>query len=88
MWLDKEEIINLVKSYLRLGELPLYAARWGNSHSAAFFVYVLYIDESGDGGSHPDSSHYLVLSGVAMHEGHWRGITAALDALQPVFSSG
>jgi hypothetical protein len=47
-----------------------------------FFVYVLYIDESGDGGVNAASSRHLVLSGVAMHEGHWRGVTTALDALQ------
>jgi hypothetical protein len=45
-------------------------------------VYILYIDESGDGGTNPGSSHHLVLSGVAMHEGHWRGVTTALDAIQ------
>jgi len=54
----------------------------GETRSAAFFVYVLYIDESGDGGIHPSSSKHLVLAGAAMHEGHWRGLTATLDATQ------
>ena len=45
-------------------------------------MYILYVDESGDGGSHPSSSRHLVLSGAAMHEGQWRRLTAALDSLQ------
>lgn len=69
---------------LRLGELPCGSS--GHSRSAAFFLpgvmYILYIDESGDGGTNPGSSRHLVLAGVAIHEGQWRGLTQKLDAIQ------
>jgi Protein of unknown function (DUF3800) len=45
-------------------------------------VYILYIDESGDGGTNPGSSRHLVLAGVAIHEGQWRGLTRKLDSIQ------
>jgi hypothetical protein len=45
-------------------------------------VYILYIDESGDGGTNPGSSRHLVLAGVAIHEGQWRTLTRKLDAIQ------
>ncbi|MFZ3212188.1 MAG: DUF3800 domain-containing protein [Terriglobales bacterium] len=45
-------------------------------------MYILYIDESGDGGVTAGSSRHLVLAGAAMHEGQWRGITKSLDDLQ------
>ena len=48
-------------------------------------MYILYVDESGDGGTHPSSSRHLVLSGAAMHEGQWRRLTAALDAIQRAY---
>src|ERR1035437_6277361 len=47
-----------------------------------FLCISLYIDESGDGGTNPGSSHHLVLAGVAIHEGQWRGLTKKLDAIQ------
>jgi len=34
-------------------------------------VYVLYVDESGDVGSKPGSSHYFALSGFVVHELRW-----------------
>ena len=46
------------------------------------FVYILYIDESGDGGINPGSSKHLVLAGVAIHEGQWRRLTEKLDDIQ------
>jgi hypothetical protein len=45
-------------------------------------VYILYVDESGDGGINQGCSRYLVLSGVAIHEGQWRKFTQSLDAIQ------
>lgn len=45
-------------------------------------MYLLYVDESGDGGVGPGSSRHLVLAGVAMHEGQWRLLTQYLDELQ------
>ncbi len=65
----------------------LHAARRVNTRSAAFFIfmYILYVDESGDGGTHPSSSRHLVLSGAAMHEGQWRRLTTALDAIQRAY---
>lgn len=69
---------------LRLGELPCISGSSGNPRSAAFFIsmYLLYVDESGDGGLNPGSSRYLVLARAAMHEGQWRKLTTRLDALQ------
>jgi hypothetical protein len=67
---------------LATGRVASVAARRDNTRSAAFFVYVLYIDESGDGGNNPGSSDHLVLAGAAMHEGHWRKLSADLDAIQ------
>lgn len=54
------------------------------SCSAAFFLlmYILYIDESGDGGYSPGSSRHLVLAGVAMHEGQWKRLVKLLDDIQ------
>jgi len=45
-------------------------------------MHLLYIDESGDGGSAPGSSRHLVLCGAAMHEGQWRKLTRQLDEIQ------
>ena len=45
-------------------------------------MYLLYIDESGDGGSAPGSTRHLVLSGIAMHEGQWKKLTRDLDHIQ------
>jgi hypothetical protein len=45
-------------------------------------MHILYVDESGDGGSIAGSSQHLVLCGAAMHEGQWRQLTAALDEIQ------
>lgn len=49
-----------------------------------FFIcmHILYVDESGDGGSVLGSSRYLVLCGAAMHEGQWRKLTKQLDDIQ------
>jgi hypothetical protein len=47
-------------------------------------MYLLYVDESGDGGIDPGSSRHLVLSGVAMHEGQWRTLTQSLDEIQEI----
>jgi hypothetical protein len=65
----------------RLGELPL---RFVGSYplSRLLFVYILYIDESGDGGTNPGSSRHLVLAGVAIHEGQWRTLSRKLDSIQ------
>jgi len=45
-------------------------------------MHILYVDESGDGGSVPGSSSHLVLCGVAMHEGQWRTLTKQLNEIQ------
>jgi hypothetical protein len=45
-------------------------------------MYILYVDESGDGGINPGSSHHLVLAGVAIHEGQRKKFTKSLDAVQ------
>ena len=45
-------------------------------------MHILYVDESGDGGSAPGSSRHLVLCGAAMHEGQWRKLTQQLDEIQ------
>jgi hypothetical protein len=45
-------------------------------------MYLLYVDESGDGGMLPGSSRYLVLAGAAMHEGQWKKLTSSFDLLQ------
>lgn len=45
-------------------------------------MHILYVDESGDGGSAPGSSRHLVLCGAAMHEGQWRRLTRQLDDIQ------
>jgi hypothetical protein len=45
-------------------------------------MYILYVDESGDGGLNPGSSRYLVLAGVAIHEGQWKKFTKSLDTVQ------
>jgi len=45
-------------------------------------MHILYVDESGDGGTVQGSSHHLVLCGAAMHEGQWRGLTKQLDDIQ------
>lgn len=45
-------------------------------------MHILYVDESGDGGSGAGSSRHLVLCGVAMHEGQWRRLTQQLDDIQ------
>jgi hypothetical protein len=58
------------------------AVRSGHTRSAAFFVYILYVDESGDGGQNTGSSHHLVLAGVAIHEGQWKTFSKSLDAIQ------
>lgn len=61
--------------------------RRDQTRSAAFFfsMYLLYIDESGDGGVGPGTSRHLVLAGVAMHEGQWRTLTQLLDELQQIY---
>src|SRR5260221_9542497 len=43
---------------------------------------ILYVDESGDGGSGLASSRHLVLCGAAMHEGQWRKLTKQLDDIK------
>ncbi len=48
-------------------------------------MYILYIDESGDGGMNPRSSRYLVLAGAAMHEGQWKRLTKSLDSIQRTY---
>jgi hypothetical protein len=45
-------------------------------------MHILYVDESGDGGSAPGSSRHLVLCGAAMHEGQWRKLTHQVDEIQ------
>jgi hypothetical protein len=45
-------------------------------------MHILYVDESGDGGTAPGSSRHLVLCGAAMHEGQWRKLTRELDNIQ------
>src|SRR5271166_1791306 len=45
-------------------------------------MHILYVDESGDGGSAPGSSRHLVLCGAAMHEGQWRKLTRQLDDIK------
>ncbi len=45
-------------------------------------MHILYVDESGDGGSGTGSSRHLVLCGAAMHEGQWRKLTKELDDIQ------
>jgi hypothetical protein len=45
-------------------------------------VYILYVDESGDGGMHAGSSRHLILAGAAIHEGQWKKFTKSLDAIQ------
>ena len=45
-------------------------------------MHILYVDESGDGGSAQGSSRHLVLCGVAMHEGQWRSLSQQLDEIQ------
>ncbi len=45
-------------------------------------MHILYVNESGDGGSVPGSSRHLVLCGVAMHEGQWRTLTKQLNEIQ------
>ena len=45
-------------------------------------MYILYVDESGDGGTDPGSSRHLVLAGVAIHAGQWRKFTRSLDTIQ------
>lgn len=45
-------------------------------------MFILYVDESGDGGSVAGSSAHLVLCGVAMHEGQWRALTNQLNEIQ------
>ena len=45
-------------------------------------MHILYVDESGDGGSAQGSSRHLVLCGVAMHEGQWRSLTRRLDEIK------
>lgn len=48
-------------------------------------MYILYVDESGDGGLHPSSSRHLVLAGAAMHEGQWKKLSNSLDTLQQTY---
>jgi hypothetical protein len=45
-------------------------------------MHILYVDESGAGGSAPGSSRHLVLCGAAMHEGQWRRLRRQLDEIQ------
>ena len=45
-------------------------------------MHILYVDESGDGGSTHGSSRHLVLCGAAMHEGQWRRLTQQLDDIK------
>lgn len=45
-------------------------------------MYVLYVDESGDGGFCQGSTKHLLLAGAAMHEGQWNKLTKALDDIQ------
>ena|SRR5437762_9286072 len=45
-------------------------------------MYLLYVDESGDGGLSTGSSKHLVLAGAAMHEGQWKKLTGSLNAVQ------
>lgn len=48
-------------------------------------MYLLYLDESGDGGMATSSSRHLVLAGAAMHEGQWKKLTNSLDTLQQTY---
>ena len=45
-------------------------------------MHILYVDESGDGGSTHGSSQHLILCGAAMHEGQWRKLTRQLDDIK------
>lgn len=66
---------------MRLGEPPTRLAGV-NTRSAAFFMHVLYVDESGDGGVSIGPSKHLVLAGAAMHEAKWKSLTDSMDAAQ------
>ena len=58
---------------LRLGELPFLQLVGTRFRSAAFFMHILYVDESGDGGSVPGSSL------GTLRRGHARRPVADID---------
>jgi hypothetical protein len=45
-------------------------------------MHILYVDESGDGGTSPGSSKHLVLTGAAMQEAKWTQLTKVMDSAQ------
>lgn len=67
---------------VRLGELHKRFAGVKPTQPHFYFVYLLYVDESGDGGLAAGSSKHLVLAGAAMHEGQWKSLNSAVDTVQ------
>lgn len=45
-------------------------------------MYILYLDESGDPGTRNSPTRHLVVSGAAIHEGQWDGLSQKLDEFQ------
>lgn len=45
-------------------------------------MQILYVDESGDGGTSKGSSKHLVLTGAAMAEAAWSDLSAVMDQVQ------
>lgn len=45
-------------------------------------MYLLYVDESGDTGLQNSPTRYFVLTGIILHETHWRGILTDLVAFR------
>jgi len=48
-------------------------------------MHILYVDESGDGGTSAGSTKHLVLTGAAMHEAKWKFLTETMDAAQMLY---
>ena len=45
-------------------------------------MYIMYVDESGDPGRHPNSSPHFILSGLIVSQNHWDKYLLRLKAFR------
>lgn len=47
-------------------------------------MYMMYVDESGDSGNNIIASRYFILSGLVMHESHWKTQLGSLNTFRNI----
>ncbi|WP_321474981.1 DUF3800 domain-containing protein [uncultured Paludibaculum sp.] len=66
-------------------ERAALAVRWTKVHSAAFFMYLLYLDDAGSSGNPAEA--YFVLGGICVYEAQADWFTRELDKLAASFDA-